>query len=85
MLDAGEILKLRRIVAIAEKLMAQSRTKKQNRSNTPTKSANGKRVRRTGNELAQFRKMLRSQRKKGIPVAELARRHGISTAYIYML
>jgi hypothetical protein len=25
------------------------------------------------------------QRKAGVPVAELAKKHGISTAYIYML
>jgi hypothetical protein len=43
------------------------------------------RIRRSGKELAQFRRMLRDQRKKGIPVAELARQHGISSAYIYML
>jgi len=39
----------------------------------------------TGRELAQFRKMLKAERKKGIPVAEMARKHGISTAYIYLL
>jgi hypothetical protein len=29
--------------------------------------------------------MLKAQRSKGVPVADLARRHGISSAYIYML
>jgi len=47
--------------------------------------ANNTRIRRTGKELVQFRRMLKEQRKKGIPVAELARKYGISSAYIYML
>ncbi|MEY3552734.1 MAG: hypothetical protein RL735_1082, partial [Pseudomonadota bacterium] len=34
---------------------------------------------------AAFRKMLLSERKRGTPVAELARKHGITTAYIYQL
>jgi hypothetical protein len=29
--------------------------------------------------------MLKAERKKGIPVAELARKHRVSTAYIYTL
>jgi hypothetical protein len=44
-----------------------------------------KRLRRSGQELKQFRKMLKAQRKKGVPVADLARKHGVSSAYIYML
>ena len=44
-----------------------------------------KRIRRTGQELVQFRKKLKAERRKGIPVSEMARSHGVSTAYIYML
>jgi DNA-binding IscR family transcriptional regulator len=29
--------------------------------------------------------MLKAERKKGVPVAELAKQHGISTVYIYKL
>jgi len=47
--------------------------------------AAAKRVRRTGKELAQFREMLKAQKRNGVPAAELARMHGISSAYIYML
>ena len=36
-------------------------------------------------ELIQFRKMLKGERRKGIPVVALARKHGISPAYIYLL
>ena len=44
-----------------------------------------KRVRRTGKELIAFRAMLKAERKKGVPVAELARKHSITPTYIYLL
>jgi hypothetical protein len=43
------------------------------------------RIRRTGKELVQFRRMLRDERKRGVPVTELVRKYGISSAYIYGL
>ena len=90
-LYANEILKLRRIIALAEKLIDESpkprrgRPASLNRQSNGLKRANGKRVRRSGKELAQFRKMLKAERRRGVPAAELARKHGISPAYIYQL
>jgi hypothetical protein len=89
-LSAQELLKLRRIIILAEKLIVSNPKPKRGR---PPKNEIGetsirmgaKRVRRTGRELIQFRKMLKAQRGKGVPVADLARKHGISSAYIYML
>ena len=46
---------------------------------------NGKRTRRTGDELAAFRQMLSDERKNGVSVAELSKQHGVSVAYIYQL
>ena len=46
---------------------------------------NGKRTRRTGDELAAFRQMLSDERKNGVSVAELSKQHGVSAAYIYQL
>lgn len=52
----------------------------------PGKGVQGaKRIRRSGKELAAFRKMLKAERKKGVPVAEIARKNNISPAYIYQL
>jgi hypothetical protein len=76
-LSSNERTKLRRIISLAEKMIATSR------ANGQTKPA--KRVRRSGHELARFRKMLKGERKRGVAVADLARKHGISTAYIYTL
>jgi hypothetical protein len=44
-----------------------------------------KRVRRSKKEAAALKRLVKAERKAGVPVAELAKKHGISTAYIYML
>ena len=46
---------------------------------------NGKRTRRTGDELVAFRQMLSDERKNGVSVAELSKQHGVSAAYMYQL
>ncbi len=86
-LSSKEISQLRKLIAIAEKMIAENPAPKPGR---PAKlkaggSTASKRLRRSGKELAAFRKMLKAERKKGTPVAELARNHGISAAYIYQL
>ncbi|MEN9707610.1 MAG: hypothetical protein RIQ68_18 [Pseudomonadota bacterium] len=86
-LSAKDISQLRKLIAIAEKMIAENPAPKRGR---PARAAaegsvRTKRLRRSGKELVAFRKMLLSERKKGTPVAELARKHGISAAYIYQL
>ena len=90
-LHAREVLKLRRIIALAEKLIADNPKPQRGRpallngNGSGKRRANGKRIRRTGKDLVRFRKMLKAERKKGVAVAELARKHGISPTYIYLL
>lgn len=83
-LTKRQINQIRNIIEIAEKLLAQAEgvPEKARKSVLEPRS---KRVRRSGKELAQFRKMLIAERKKGTPVAELAKAHNISPAYIYQL
>ncbi len=85
-MDGQDLKKLRRIISIAEELIASSPKQQRGR---PAGSSNGtastKRIRRSGKELIQFRKMLKAEQKRGVPVGELARKHGISAAYIYMI
>jgi hypothetical protein len=81
-LNVQELSKLRKIVSLAETLIAKGNGHK---NNGVARKHSDKRIRRTGQELVQFRKMLKAERKKGVPVSELARKHGISSAYIYML
>ena len=78
--------KLRKIIANLEELAIAL----EGQGNRPvSKATNGKaaasRTRRSKKEAAQLRKLLKAERKAGVPVAELARSMGISTAYVYML
>ena len=82
-LNAQELAKLKRIVSLAEKLIETDKNGKSNGAVKQTRT--GKRIRRSGQDLVRFRRMLKTQRKKGVPVVELARKHGISSAYIYTL
>ena len=76
-----EISKLNRIMKLAEQLVQRSKV----HSKSPRANGKKTRIRRTGRQLIEFRKMLKAERRKGIPVAALARKHGVSSAYIYML
>lgn len=89
-LNSIEIKQLRRLVSIAQKLLASADEKKVPKARASKIAKVGKasgqpKTRRTGRELAQFRKMLKSERRQGISVAEIASRHKVSTAYIYQL
>jgi hypothetical protein len=79
-LSTQQITKLNRIIALAEQLLAQDKLDRLNGAAT-----NPRRIRRAGKELVEFRKMLKAERRKGTPVAALARKHNISSAYIYMM
>jgi hypothetical protein len=88
-LNANEVAKLRRIIAISEKLIAVSRKPKRGRrastNGKGTAKSVSKRIRRTGRDLIDFRKALKAELKAGMPVAKIAKKHGISTAYVYQL
>ena len=72
--------KLRKIAASLEELAtALESFPAGNGKSAPT------RTRRSRKEAIALKKLLKAERKAGVPVAELAEKHGISTAYIYML
>ena len=85
-LTQADVRRLQTIIRICEELLTEfaGEAKRPVRSG-PAKTDGAKRVRRSGKELVAFRKMLVAERKKGVPVAEIARKHGVSTAYIYQL
>ncbi len=78
-LSQQQIRKLQSIITAAQALLEEARTSAGRASEKP------RRIRRSGKDLVAFRKMLVAERKKGVPVAELARKHNISSAYIYQL
>jgi hypothetical protein len=85
-LTPRQIIQLRSLVFIATELLAAAEESAGSRSGSGAKlAASGTRVRRSGKDLAAFRKLIKTERKRGVSVAELAKRHGVSTAYIYQL
>ncbi len=83
-LSPNEITKLKKLISLAQELLASADPKMELAAKR-TKLAVGRRTRRSGKELAAFRKMLKGERKKGLRVEEIASKHGVSTAYIYQL
>ena len=79
-LSKHQAKQLEKIVALATNLLNEA-----NKSDPSVNKALPKRTRRSGTELVTFRKMLKAERKKGIPVVELAKAHGVSPAYIYQI
>jgi hypothetical protein len=89
-LSPREIVQLRQIVSIAQKLLAKSAPSKGRKSKSIASAAKSAKSsarisRRTGKELIAFRKMIRAERKRGTPVAEIARKHGVTPNYIYQM
>lgn len=82
-LSPTEVSKLKRLIRVANDLLegAKPAPKRVRKARQET----NKRQRRTGKELVAFRKMLKAERKRGVPVADLAKQHGISMAYIYQI
>ena len=79
--------RLRKIAASLEELATAIEAAPAREKSFP--AGNGKsafpRKRRSKKEAAALKKLLKAERKAGVPVAELAKKHGISSAYIYML
>ena len=82
-LSKREISQLKKLVALAQGLIDKAEAAPAEQK-TATPSAT-KRIRRTGKELAAFKKMLKAERKRGVTAADLAKEHCVSTAYIYAL
>jgi hypothetical protein len=81
-----DVARLRRIIAQIDEVIGEAGkvVRKQRNSRGSSKRAS-KRVRRTGRDLLQFRKALKLERKRGVPVTAIARKYGVSAAYIYQL
>jgi hypothetical protein len=79
-LSKRQLKQLDKIVALATSLLDELSKPEASLNKAPKK-----RIRRSGKELVAFRKMLKAERKKGVPVAQLAKTHGVSSAYIYQI
>lgn len=89
---ANGVAQLKKIIVLAQAALSAVQAGANNgargavkKASVAVKKASGKRVRRSGSELVAFRKMLKAERAKGVPVAELAKKHNVSAVYIYTL
>jgi LysM repeat protein len=83
-LSVNDLVRLNSVVVTLQEIIAQNGNSANGKNGrSPTKAK--RKGRRSGKELVAFRRMLKAERKKGVPVAKLAERHGITSSYIYQL
>jgi hypothetical protein len=81
-LSAKEVSELKKIVARAQELIAKAEG---GSVKSTARRVTSVRTRRSGKGLVAFRRMLKAERKAGIPVAQLAKKHGVTPSYIYQI
>lgn len=87
-LTKRQIGKLNKIVTMAQELLASAGepSAKSTRGKAPKSGRNGKiRRRRSSAEAERMRADILAKRAKGVSAASLAKKYGVSTAYIYMI
>jgi len=85
-LSKRQIGQLKKIIETAQAILAGASKKSPSPSKVSGSALPGAASsRRNGKELIAFRKEVRAERKKGVPVAEIAKRYKVSAAYIYQL
>ncbi|CAJ0853226.1 hypothetical protein AMST5_00627 [freshwater sediment metagenome] len=82
-LTTADAAQLKKIISIAQTLLEKAGEK--GAKGARAAGVAHTRIRRSGKDLSAFRKMLKAERKAGVPVADLAKKHGISPSYIYQL
>jgi hypothetical protein len=81
-LTSKEISELKKLVVRAQELIAKAEGTSV--KSTVRRATSGK-TRRSGKDLVTFRRMLKAERKAGVPVAQLAKQHGVTPSYIYQI
>jgi hypothetical protein len=84
-LTAKEVAELKKIVARANELIAKAKGEEATKAKSSARRSVTLKNRRSGKELESFKKMLKAERKAGVPVAQIAKKHGITPAYIYQM
>jgi DNA invertase Pin-like site-specific DNA recombinase len=80
-----EMTELKKIVARAKELIVKAQGNEKATAKTFARRTITSARRRTGKELEAFRRMLKAERKAGVPVAQIAKKNGITPAYIYQM
>ncbi|WP_024882287.1 hypothetical protein [Methylosinus sp. LW3] len=87
-LSKRQISQLEKVVETVQAILAaeEKQGSRPSEQKKATRASAGRTsIRRSGKELAAFRRTLRAERKNGVPVAEIAKRHKVSKSYVYQL
>ncbi len=79
-LSKRQITQLTKIISTAQQFLTEARASK-----GPMRMGGSPATRRRGKELTAFKKTIKAERKAGMPVAEIARKFGVTPSYIYQL
>ncbi len=84
-LTAKEVAELKKIVARAKELISKAEGVQRGQGKGTARRSTSVRTRRTGKDLVAFRRMLKAERKAGVPVAQIAKKHGVTASYVYQI
>lgn len=84
-LNAQELSELKDLLARVQKLVDKASRNARAQREAPSHVSPSPRRRRSGSDLVRFRRTLKAERKAGVPVADLARKYGVTASYIYQL
>jgi hypothetical protein len=83
-LSKKQINQLIRIIETTQQILAEA-NRQPDPARVGARPSGRSKPRRSGKELAAFKKTIVAERKRGVPVAELAEKHGVTPSYIYQL
>ncbi len=84
-LTAREVTELKKIVARAQELIIKAEGSHRAQAKGTARRSTSVRTRWSGKDLVAFRRMLKAERKAGLPVVQIAKKHGVTPSYIYQL
>lgn len=82
-LSERQLSQLNKAIAVVQDILASAQA--ESKAPARKQKSSGKRYRRSAADAAKLRKDVLAARKKGVPASALAKKYGVSSAYIYMI
>lgn len=85
-LTKRQVSRLNKVIGMVQDFLKQAEKQAAREAAKPKPVRSGRRgSRRSSEDAAKMRDDILARRAKGVPVAKLAEKYGVSTAYIYMI
>lgn len=85
-LTKRQVSRMNKVIGMVQDFLDQAERQAAREAARPKLVRSGRRgTRRSSDEAAKMREDILARRAKGVPVAKLADKYGVSTAYIYMI